>query len=148
MHASTPLPSLPLGCLPYSTLHFPTLTTLPLPYTTIASLLSTPHPSAPLSFLLLPNPLVYPTLPSHPLPSAALSYPLASSTIPYPLPILHSPTLTKATLPYPPFLQLPSPTLSYPLISSHHSLLSPNPLTWRTLPCHLPSLTPPLSPLP
>ena len=155
---SPPLPYHLLPCMhplpfPPPPLGWPTLFYPPFPYSHYPSspihyYRIPPLNSAPLRSTLLPSP----TQPSHipypslaPLPSAALSYPLASSTIPYPLLILHSPTLTKATLPYPPFLQLPSPTLSYPLISSHHSLLSPNPLTWRTLPCHLPSLIPPIS---
>ena len=159
MHASTPLPSPPLGChtVPYSTLPFPTLTTPPLPYTTTASLLSTPHPSAPLSFPLLPNPLIYPTLPSHPshpLPyhTPSLLYHTLSHTYP-PLPYPHLgnlPTLPSTPLPYAilsshllPFL--PSPRISSPSYTttslphyltiplpsaplSHHSL-SPNPLT-------------------
>ena len=183
MHASTPLPSPPLGCpiifyppFPYS--HYPSS---PLNYHRIPPLNSAPLRSTLLP--LLPNPLIYPTIPSHPspplpyhtpsllyhtlspylsstplpsprqpsptlptlpstpLPSPTLSYPLISST---PFPHLPSPRISSPPLPYPTTLLSRSPPLpSAPL--SHHSLLSTNPLTWRTLSCHLPPPTPPIS---
>ena len=92
-HVCIHSPSLPSPRLPYPILPSLSLLSLPLPYTTIASLLSTPHPSAPLFFPLLPNhsyTLHFPRTLSPPLPYHTLT----SSTIPYPLPIFHSPALT------------------------------------------------------
>ena len=143
MHASTPLPSPPLGC---PTLFYPPFPYSP--YTTIASLLSTPHPSALLSFPLLPNPLIYPTFPRT--PSASLPYytpSLLYHTLAPTYPPLTYPHLGNHPLSSLLFPQLPSPALSYPLISStsfpNYPLLASAPH-----PSH-PFLTPlPYSPLP
>ena len=145
-----PLAPLPQAALPHSTLPFPTLTTPPLPYTTIASLLSTPHPSAPLSFPFLPNPLIpYPTLPSHPSPTL----PYHTPSIPY-----HTLSLTLSftplpspRLPSPLLLTLPSTALPYAILSSHLiyslslSTLSSHQLPTPPLPYPTTLLSPPLS---
>ena len=165
MHASTPLPSPLLGCCTYSILPFPTLTTLPLPYTTIASLLATPHPqlhSPSLSYPTLSS-LSYPSLAPPPLRCPVI--PLASPTIPYPFPYLplpyphHSPpysSLNSPPLCYPPFHLLPfpiNPLLSsapHPTLTLHHYLVLPSPLPLFTPLPLSPHLTYPTlqSPLP
>ena len=122
----------------------------PPPYPTIyfhACIHSPSLPSPRLSYPILPSisllslPLLSPQL-----PSPTLSYPLISST-PFPhLPSTRISSPLHPSLPYPTTLLSPSPPLPLPSAPlSHHSLLSPNPLTWRTLPCHLPSPAPPIS---
>ena len=135
-HVCIHSPSLPSPRLPYPILPSLSLLSLPLPYTTIASLLSTPHPSAPLFFPLLPNTLIYPTLPSHPLPSAALSYPnLLYHTLSPTYPPLSYHHLGNPTLP-----ALPSTPLPYAFLPSHLIYsLSPS-----TLSSSAPHPTPPL----
>ena len=118
MHASTRLPSPPLGFPTYSSLPFPTLTIPLLPYTSIASLLSTPNTSTRLFFPLLP------TLAPPPLscPIITLAFPI----IPYP-------TLPSPRLPSPPYSYLNYPMLSYCLIYA----LSPSTLSSHQLPIRL-----------
>ena len=132
MHASTPLPSPPLGC---ATLFYP-----PFPYSH--------SPSSPLYYHRIPprnsaphrsTHLPSPTQPSHTLPSQPHRcpiIPLASSTIPYPLPY--------PPLPYPPYSSLNSPPLHDPTLSSHLLRFPIYPLL-----ASAPFLTPlPYSPLP
>ena len=78
--------------------------------------------------------------------SPVLSYPLISSTpFPHiPSPHISSPPQPTPLLPYP--TTLLSPPLPHHLLFSHHSLPSPYPLNWCTLPSHLPFPTPPISP--
>ena len=132
---SAPLRStlLPSATQPSHTLSYPSLAPHPLRCPIIP--LASPTIPYPLPYPPLPYPhLGYPPLPSLLFPQ--LSYailPLISST---PLPLLPSPPISAP----PHNLTLPSPPLSSPTLC-HHSLSSPYPLTWRTLSCHLPSLS-------
>ena len=123
MHASTPLPSPPLGCptlfylsFPYS--HYPSS---PIHYYRIPPLNSAHLRSTLLPAPTQPSPIPYPFL--APLPPAALSYPPASSTIPSPLLILHSPTLTERQ-PSPTLPSFNSPPLRYLTLSSYPTIHS------------------------
>ena len=123
------------------TLSYPSLAPTPLRCPIIS--LASPTIPYPIPYLPLPYPhLGSPPLPSSPyssLNSPPLRYPtLSSHLLPFPIyPLLASASHPTPSLPH--YLTLPSATLS------HHSLPSPYPLTWRTLPCHLPSPTPPIS---
>ena len=145
MHASTPLPSPPLGC--------PTLFYPPFPYSH--------HPSSPLHYHRIPPLNSYPTLsytlPFPRTPSLSLSYhtpsllyhTLSSAYPPLPYPHLgNCPPLPSLLFP-----QLPSPTLSYPLIWSTPFPHLPSPRisspSHPPLPYPTTLLSPPLrSPLP
>ena len=137
---SPSLPSPPLGCPTYSNFPFPNLTTLPLPSTTIASLLSTPHHSP-----TQPSYICY-SFPSHHLPSAALSYP--SPPLQHLIPYLSSNPLPSPRQPSPTLPTLPSTPLPYAILSSHLIYFPHLPSPRISSPPH-PFLTPlPYSPPP